>query len=257
MTALHSRQTPPVQISSLILGVCAACAVHAEFTDDFNSGNDAGWTHYEPIASFGAPVTYSFPSGGYQISVAGSPLPLVVGPGRGGSFRTDCVLTDFQLSYDLVAWGTTPAFAGGFARVSDLGVGTTDGYALGFDFSDNTLFISRVRNEDVEAVVASTAVAALDPSHQYQLTYWGVGTQLAGTIRDLTAGVDLATVSGIDDAYSVGIVGLGVVVQSLSPGIGGTATFDNFSASVPEPSSWVLMVVGSLALVGWTRRSNR
>jgi hypothetical protein len=28
-------------------------------SDNFNGGNDAGWTHYDPLGTFGAPATYS------------------------------------------------------------------------------------------------------------------------------------------------------------------------------------------------------
>jgi len=244
-------------VLALILGVAAGSAARAEFTDTFSSGTDAGWTHYDPLGGFGAPVSYSFPAGGYRISPAGSPLPGLIGPGRGGSFRTDCTVSDFILSYDLVAWGTTPSFAGAFARVSSPGLATTQGYALGFDFSFNSLFISRVRSENVEAVVAETLVGPLDPSHQYRLTYSGGGANLAGSLQDLTTGTVLATVAGTDTAFASGIVGLGVVVQSTAMGVGATATFDNFSVTVPEPSTWALLVTGLVGF-GWiTRRRIR
>src|SRR6266581_6300145 len=30
-------------------------------SDDFNSGNDTGWTRYDPLAAFGGGATFSFP----------------------------------------------------------------------------------------------------------------------------------------------------------------------------------------------------
>ncbi len=44
-----------------ILFVAHFGIARAQF-DDFNDGNDLGWTHYEPLAPFGAGGTFTFPA---------------------------------------------------------------------------------------------------------------------------------------------------------------------------------------------------
>ena len=80
-----------VQVLCVLLvwtSVCARAAAAGQF-DDFNSGQDADWTHYEPLAGFGAGGSYSFPNEGYRIVAAISPAPAALGPARAGSLRVD------------------------------------------------------------------------------------------------------------------------------------------------------------------------
>src|SRR5437870_8481172 len=83
-------------------------------SDDFNDGNDTGWTRYSPLAPYGVPGVFSFPNGGYRIqTTAPSPSPTQLGNGRAGSLRLDTSYTDFFVSVDLVNWNDSLPQAAG------------------------------------------------------------------------------------------------------------------------------------------------
>lgn len=241
-----------------LLGSLPAVSFGAGFSEDFNNGaaSLANWTAYSPLTAFGAPAASSVVSGALKIEASGSPAPALIGPGRGGSFRLDETFGDFSISYDIVSWSTAPFFAGAFVRASDLGLGTTDAYAAGFDFSGNRLFISRIENENVAQVVAVSEAVTLDPAKTYRLSFTGIGSEFTGYITENGSGNVLAAIAGVDGAYASGVVGLGLAVQSFDPGIGATVTFDNVVATVPEPSITALVGLGALSL-GMLRRARK
>jgi uncharacterized protein YgbK (DUF1537 family) len=59
-------------------------------TDDFEDGNDSGWTRYDPIGSHPQLpdiATFSAAGKAYRIKTSPSPLPATVGPARAGGIR--------------------------------------------------------------------------------------------------------------------------------------------------------------------------
>ena len=94
--------------------------------DDFNDGNDTGWTRLNS-AGVG---TYTFPNGAQRIAASPTGTPLTVGPARAGALRSGQNLTSFCVETDLVEWSTVEDSAPGLiARVAQPGAGTTDGYS--------------------------------------------------------------------------------------------------------------------------------
>ena len=245
----------PSQILALSCGLAAALPhVQAQnFQADFNDGSDAGWARYTPLSAFGVGSSFTFPAGGYHIGSDGSPAPGVFGPARAGSFRNDVNVTDFHVGYDLVGWGTTPQFAGAFTRVTTPGLGTLNGYAMGYDFSVDRLFISLLTGESVKKVIAASGVIPLDTAKSYRLEFTGTGSTLGGNIVDLSNGSVLASISGNDATYASGIFGLGVAAQSSTAGVGAAVTFDNVSVT-PEPGTWALLGTGAIVLGLFGRR---
>src|SRR5258708_1996342 len=73
---------------ALVFLVPDLCRAQVLVSDNFNDGNDTGWTHFEPLAPFGAPGTFSFPNADYRIQATASP-DAMLGPGRAGSLRQD------------------------------------------------------------------------------------------------------------------------------------------------------------------------
>src|SRR6266478_2668357 len=116
---------------SLVLGLATSphSFAAAAFRDDFNDGDDSGWTRYEPLAAAGAPGIFSFPNGTYRIQASPSPDPASLGPGRAGTFRADQVYSDFIIAFDLVGWDNSlnQSF-GTMARASASGPGSLSGY---------------------------------------------------------------------------------------------------------------------------------
>jgi hypothetical protein len=118
--------------------------------DDFNDGNDVGWTDASPLTGFGATTTYTFPGGNtYNIQVGSSPSPVQLGPSRGGSIRADATYTQFGAKVDLLDWslgGGTSMIAGVLARLSNIGLGTTNGYSFTYDTA-GSIYLSRITAE--------------------------------------------------------------------------------------------------------------
>jgi hypothetical protein len=209
-------------------------------TDDFNDGNDAGWTHYDPLAAFQAPdnkTVYEVVDGHYRIATPPSADPAQLGPARAGSVRQDANLADFSVAVDLLDWdtGLNQAF-GILARVSTPGLGTTNGYALSIN-ATGALDISVVTGEAPDDIDPGVS-AFLDPSsNDYRLVFEGRGPNLTGKLFNLTdLTTPIMTTHATDATYASG--GSGVFVFDNTRTASGSAdvTFDNFSATVPAPA---------------------
>lgn len=213
--------------------------------DDFNDGNDTGWTRFHPLGG----GTYSFPSGGYQIQTAASPDPGTFGPGRAVSYRNDETITSANLSWDILGWDNSlTQIFGGLARMTNVGPGTTNAYGL--VYGNGSLDLIRFENEGVGGLVASTVAITLNPANDYRFVFSLDGSNLSGKVFDLAApAVAIATISGTDATYASGVTGF--VVASSGAGTGtGNATFDNFNLSpIPEPASGLLALLGGLAFL--------
>ncbi|HEV3409105.1 MAG TPA: PEP-CTERM sorting domain-containing protein [Chthoniobacterales bacterium] len=232
----------------IILLALALPSVSFAQSDDFNDGNDAGWTRYNPL-SLG---TYSFPSGGYRIQAAANPNQQF-GPTRAGSFRNDVTYTDFSVSIDIVAFDASLGQAfGSAARATNIGLGSTDGYLLVYLPAFSQLTIQRVDNES-PSPIGATGVS-LNSATDYRFVFTGIGSMLTGQVFDLAnLNTPLATVMATDATYTSGFSGLIVGASPNTPGSAADATFDNYIALVPEPATWTLVVLALVALFGWRR----
>ena len=238
----------------------AAVYAHADFTDNFHSGDNA-WTRYSPLTPFGTPASFSFPGAGYQISAPQSLAPIQLGDGRGASFVTGESYGDFSLSVDLIAGGAAPQFAGAFVRVSTPVLGTLNGYAVGYDYGSSRLTIYKLVNEASVGAIgaqATSPVLILHSSDVYTISYTALGSFQQATLTDKTTGLLVTTVSGTDSTYSRGQVGLGVALSSTAPGLTASETFGHFSVvTIPEPETWALVLVGLGAMTWVSRRQCR
>src|SRR5467141_1154174 len=139
--------------------------VNADVRDDFNTGNDNGWTRYQPLAPVGAPGTFSFPNGGYRIQAMPSPDAISFGPGRAGSFRADQVYPNSILNVDLTSWDNNLNQSFGLmARVNGIGAGSLSGYAFTYSPAGG-ISISLVMND--RATVLASKAFTLDPAQPY------------------------------------------------------------------------------------------
>ena len=225
----------------LFLGVTRAATV---VSDDFNDGNDQGWTHYDPLAAFGAPGTFTVSGGSYRLQAAISPNPGTLGAGRAGSLRLDTDFGDFFTSVDIVAWDDSADQAFGLlSRIREIGLGTTDGYGFLYVPADRDFEMERFDNE-AEHRIGPIINLTLDPTRDYRITFAGTGDRFTGEVFDLA---DLTTplivLEATDGAYTTGVTGLLVADASPSGGVS-DATFDNYLSTVPEPASALLMLGG-------------
>ena len=93
----------------------------------------------------------------------------------------------------------------------------------------------------------------LNPANDYRFVFTGTGSNFLGQVFDLSnLTTPLASVAGADATFASGVGGF-VVFDNTPTASGITdATFDNFVAIVPEPSTYALFGLGA-AVLAWRR----
>ncbi len=245
-----------VSVAMLML---AAVSLRAQ-SDDFEDGNDIGWTRYDPIGSHPQLpdiATFSVVSNAYRIRTVASPLPTVVGPARAGGIRQDVTYTDFYAAVDLVDWDETlQQSVGILARVREVGLGTTDGYVLTYNFRGKDIDITRFTEEDGAGgnlTLVGDDKLELEKGKKYRLVFFGRGTDFGAQVFNLdNLSVPLVSVTASDATYSSGFCGLLVYDNSADTTMGTDATFDNYFAATQEPPRLEVFDLGfGLVQVRW------
>lgn len=229
--------------ASLLTGFLGAALAAAAVTDDFNDGNDDGWTHYSPLAAFGSGAAYSFPEGAYQIVGPGSPAAELLGVQRAGSLRADAPYLRARVAVDITRWSTNiNQSVGLIAHAGDLGLGTTRGYTFNYNSFSGYFQINLVANEQAARAI-NESLFRLDPSQTYRLIFTVAGGNLLGQAFATTnLSVPLHSVIGQDGTYGSGIAGVFAFALNALTGI--DARFDNYAAdSVPDPVRAALLEV--------------
>jgi len=249
-TRINPAMTHPRSLLLTTAALLFAATAPAQIIfDNFDDGNDTGWTRISPIGT-GA---FTFPgANSYQIHTAASPSPGTVGPGRAGSHRTDGIYTSFTLQVDIVDWDETkPNMAMGLlARLNQVGAGTTDGYSFTLD-ADADIGIARITNETPTNLVAFDLGSIL-ATDDFRLIFSGDGPFLSAQIFNLNnLATPLATIGFVDGTYASGTAGLIVFDGTPTGNNTATAVFDNYQSAVPEPGTGLLALAG---LVGLLRR---
>ena len=219
-------------------------------TDDFNDGNDNGWRQYDPIkAAVGTNIaTFTLTNGAYRIQTYRTPNA-AFGPARAGSLREDVTYTDFYLTVDIVNWNTNLNQAFGLlARVKEVGLGSTDGYAMTWDSGGRDLDISVFTNEvPVNVRGQAAGNANLVPGRSYRLVFMGQGAILTGEVYDLSnldTPLTSISVEDLNNSWTSGICGLIIYDNAPAATQAGTdATFDNYFALSFRPPRLKLEVL--------------
>jgi len=244
----------PQLLTPLHIPILAAClslagpATGLAQSDDFNDGNDAGWTRYDPLAGFGLAATYSFPNGGYRLQTTYL-TGQAQNPGRAGSVLGGN-FSDFYAAVDVVNWNNSlPQSFGLLGRIGALGLQQTTGYAFTWDRGNPSsatggdVDISRITGEAPTGLALSTLTNAYASGDAFQMTngntyrfvFIGRGQQLEGRIYQHPDLVNpKIAVLATDGTYTSGRNGL--VVFDNSGGVNQTdATYDNWFMSDVEP----------------------
>ncbi len=251
---------------TLLLWAPAAPARAQPFVYDFNGQSDAGLVHYDPLAAFGAPGSYTFPQlgpgdFGYRLQAAASPNPAALGPGRAGSARTDRTFTDVRAAVDLITWNNSlDQSFGPVARVSNLTIGQANGYGFLYFPRPGSAggFVNFNRfDSEVPTPITANMPITLTPGHGYRMVFTAIGPLLSGQVFDLPdLTTPLVTATVTDATYGSGFTGLLAATALANPTGTADATFDNLSvAPVPEPGSLALTGLAACGLwARWRRR---
>lgn len=228
-------------IVSTIIVLAPACLAQS---DDFNDNNDTGWTKYDPLGTvgLGPQGRWSFSNGTYRIQASRNPaIPASAGPARAGSYRTNDY-TDFYMSADIVNWDESMDQAIGFlARMTQLGLGTTDGYALTYQVPDHDIDITRFTDEGAVELTSIPLSPSDDitmvPGRSYRYVWIGKGSEFTVRIYELpNLETPILECTGSDGVYTNGVCGF-LVYDNSTGGAAGVAdaTFDNYFATKSEP----------------------
>jgi hypothetical protein len=238
----------------LVLALFAALSGRAGVFDDFNDGNDAGWTHYNPIGT----GSWSVSGGAYRLQSGVSPSPSTVGPGRAGSLRTTETYSQFSASVDIVAWDNSlDQIFGLITRVTTPGLGTTKGY--GFTYATRTgrattgqlqmLLIAEEAGTDIIPAVNFTFVAG----QSYRMVFEGVIDSLTAKLFSTTnLATPLATLTASNTTYTSGGVGFFTYDNSRTGAGRADVTFDNFASAELGPKLQIARDISSTDIfVSW------
>jgi hypothetical protein len=221
-------------------------------SDNFEDGNDLGWTRYDPIGSH--PLlpdiaSFSAASKAYRIRTVPSPSPEAAGPARAGAIRNDVSYTDFYVTVDLVDWDESfQQSVGILARVTEAGLGSTDGYVMTYNFLGKDIDITRFQNEDPAGgglTLTGEDSLELVKGKKYRLVFFGRGTEFGARVFDLeNLETPLVDCTGSDTTYPSGVCGLLVYDNSAAETMGTDATFDNYFAVREEPPKVEVLDLG-------------
>src|SRR2546426_7047920 len=194
-----------------VIGLCVAAMILWQLpaakgqSDDFNDGDDLGWTHYDPISAVAGPrATFTVTNGAYRIRTIASPNT-AYGPARAGAVRSDVVYSDFFVSVDLVDWDETVNQAFGIlARLKEVGFGSTDGYVMTFDFGGSDIDITWFTDENPNSpngggIGTGPDKVTMVKGRVYRFQFIGKGTTLAARVYQLPDVIHpVAPIAGTD-----------------------------------------------------------
>lgn len=216
---------------TLFLFPTLLCAEVVE--DDFDDGNDEGWTRGNPLEAGGGMAQWTFPNGNsYRMAAGVSPAPGLLGPARCGSYRDEVTYEDaVYVAADLIAWDESQEQdIGLLALVSEPGLGTLDGYALTYDVDAGGIFLSRLVDEQPAETVTSAPGVMLTEGESYRFILQAFRGQFLVEVYANDDPADpLVVLLGFDDAYRTGFCGLFNSGGADDAATG--STFDNYRSS--------------------------
>lgn len=245
---MNRISSAPFASALLAIAFSATATVAFGQSDNFDDGNDAGWTRLDPTAIlnfFGVPgtyATYTFPatSTGIGYRMATTPPPIDdAGPGRAFGYRNEDY-SRLQVGADVSDWptGVDEAF-GLLIRAGNIGIGSTTGYVMNYNAADGNLQINSITEESPDTI-GQTAIP-LNPANG---PYRFVGTAsddlfVVQVFRVSDTVNPLGSVIARSTTYASGKAGVFVFDRNdpASEYQPTAVTFDNYSAAAPAAGS--------------------
>lgn len=221
---------PPSLVAASIV---ASSGLSFGQADNFDDGDDAGWTRAAPLQTSGIPASYSFPNGNsYRLECGPNNVSPLLNVPRMGALRDDVSYTDFYVSVDIFTDDSIDQNVGLLARVQEVGLGMLDGYGVTYNRHDSAMFLTVITDE-AGPNIAAIDVTAPPAGQGVRLIFQGAGSDLKVelfALNDLQ--VPLGTIEMADTTYASGPCG--VFNVSDSEDVGTDSTFDNYLA-LPQP----------------------
>jgi hypothetical protein len=238
--ARHPRITAALAGLLLAVATSARAQVHESFDDQVDV---PPFTRLDPVGlacACGPRATWSFVDLGggawaYRMQADASAIGSnALGPSRALSYAAGESLTDFYAAVDYLEWtaaGGTISSRHGLGAARDVGVGTSDGYALVHDYpvGGSPQAVALVRYDDEAPTTLATAAVALDPGKDHRLIVWRRGSALAGELRELPGLSLVASLAATDASGWTGLAP-GLLVGGSSYDDLPNAVFDDFHA---------------------------
>jgi len=204
-------------------------------TDDFNDGNDSGWTRQDSIGILlSSPfASYSFPDGGYRITAGDSPMPSLIGPSRAASFRQDVSYNSrLFLSVDLKINNPLIQQSAGFLAFVQPNPqpGAVSGYSLSYQPLTGDIVLNRLVGE----VPTRLAYADLEglATASVRLILIGENGAFTAVLYNLSDLVNpIARLTASDSTFTVGTAGVFAFSDTDDASGPIDVVFDNYRAN--------------------------
>lgn len=227
-----------------VLSLAATAGAQWVLIDDFNDGNDEGWTHHDLLAGTPwGPTNYDASSFEYHISSTAS-IPVQPEYVYTGAYWTESAGNPVYSEGFLRTMVRSDNPATHMASVVRWDAEILNGYAFGCDYRDNAVAI--LRFDGGVASIIDDALFVLDVGRNYILEGGAVGPNLS--LKIWAQGDPVPPnpqVTAPDATYAVGAFGLYVTTLPDGPAGQLSGRFDDVYF-VPEPASLVMLVLSGL-----------
>jgi hypothetical protein len=232
-----------------VLSLAAAASAQWVLIDDFNDGNDEGWTHQDLLASTPwGPTIYDASSFEYHISST-APIPLLNEYVFTGSYWTESAVNPVYSEGFLRTTVRSENLATHMGTVMRWDFEALSGYGFGADNMNDTIVIARL--DAGELITLAGAPFTLEVGRNYIMEAGTNGPNLSLKVWAEGGSVPPnPQVTWVDATYALGAFGLYVVNQTqASGGVGGpfSGYYDDVYF-IPEPASLVMLALSGLML---------